>query len=337
MLSGIIFGIIFGFVLKRSRFCFTGLIRDFYLEKRASNLLIFLLIIFLGSIIYFILLHFKLITANEYGDFSILATVIGGLLFGIGAIFAHGCITIALIKTGDGRLTGLLTLLSFMFAASATKQGLLGNVSKDLQDSLVVSDKFVQTLPFSPVIISIIGLIIISTILVKKQPKHKNQITLPAQYTGLRHIFFEKIWSKTTAAILIGLISGFAWYASQLSGRPGSLGITTPLITWVNLIINHTTKLNWASYLVAGIILGSLICTVASREFSFKGTDGKTLIQGFLGGIFMGTGAVLGQGCLIGHGIIGTSVYSLQAWLGLLSIAIGIWIATYWFYKRKEV
>ena len=36
--TGLLFGFLFGFLLKRSRFCPTGTIRDIYLEKRYYNL-----------------------------------------------------------------------------------------------------------------------------------------------------------------------------------------------------------------------------------------------------------------------------------------------------------
>lgn len=49
----------------------------------------------------------------------------------------------------------------------------------------------------------------------------------------------------------------------------------------------------------------------------------------------MGIGAVWGQGCLIGNGLVGTAQFSLKSWWALLFIVIGIWSSAYIFLARS--
>ena len=55
--TGLIFGFLFGFLLKRSHYCIAGGLRDVYLQKNITGLLAVFLIIFPQSLILFILLQ----------------------------------------------------------------------------------------------------------------------------------------------------------------------------------------------------------------------------------------------------------------------------------------
>ena len=119
-----------------------------------------------------------------------------------------------------------------------------------------------------------------------------------------------------------------------MNGRNGGFGITTPLLSWVNTIFNGG-KLGWASMLVLGIILGSTISSLLTKEFSFLGTNLESIIKTAIGSVLMGIGAVWGQGCLIGNGLVGTAQFSLKSWWALLFIVIGIWSSAYIFLARS--
>ncbi len=339
-MSGLIIGLLFGFLLKRSRLCIAGGLRDVYLEKKYTVLYSVLLIIFIQSLLLFLMVNFRLLPTLEYKAFSLVSVLIGSTMFGFGSILAHGCITTSLIKTGDGRLSGIMSLLSFVIFASAASQGFLSGFTKMLQSTLKINDAFVSTLPFSVFFIIVPCLLGVIYLLIKDHQKHKLKFKIPYQYTGARHLFFEKIWSIPFTAALIGVLAAAGWYLSTISGRFGGFGITTPLVSWLNLITSGSAKINWGSYFVAGVILGSFICTRGSQEFSFKGTDGKTLVNSLLGGLLMGVGAVWAQGCIVGNGLVGTSMLSMKAWYSLLFIIFGIWVGAWIFYvqpmKKKE-
>ena len=73
----------------------------------------------------------------------------------------------------------------------------------------------------------------------------------------MRHYLFEKTYHKYFAGFLIGLVALIAWPASQLTGRVGGLGITTPSAHLISYIITGDSKqLGWGVFLVLGIFIG---------------------------------------------------------------------------------
>ncbi|UTC62512.1 hypothetical protein E4O05_00935 [Treponema sp. OMZ 787] len=59
MISGLITGIIFGFLWKRGKFCATGIVRDIYLEKQTPNIVLILAIIFIQAFLYHLMVELK--------------------------------------------------------------------------------------------------------------------------------------------------------------------------------------------------------------------------------------------------------------------------------------
>jgi uncharacterized membrane protein YedE/YeeE len=112
-------GISFGFILQKSRFCFTSSMRDPYLTggtKLTRAVLIALAITSIGF------------TAIKYGDFTrglevsgqsyvvpiSIATAVGAFMFGIGMVIAGGCASGTLMRVGEGFTMQLLALFFFI-------------------------------------------------------------------------------------------------------------------------------------------------------------------------------------------------------------------------------
>lgn len=116
-------GIIFGFILQRSRFCFTASMRDLYLTRRATvfkAVLAALALTTIGftAIKYMYFANGLPIPGQNYIVPVSLSTVLGGFLFGIGMVIAGGCASGTLMRVGDGHLLQVVTL-SFFIIGSA--------------------------------------------------------------------------------------------------------------------------------------------------------------------------------------------------------------------------
>lgn len=112
-------GISFGFILQKSRFCFTASLRDPYLTG-GTTLTRAVLIAFAITSIGF--------TAIKYGDFIkglpisgqsyvvpiSIATAVGAFIFGIGAVIAGGCASGTLMRVGEGFTMQILALFFFV-------------------------------------------------------------------------------------------------------------------------------------------------------------------------------------------------------------------------------
>lgn len=116
-------GIIFGFILQKSRFCFTAAMRDLYLTRRATifkALLVALALTTIGitAIKYFYFLNGLAVPGKNYVLPVSFATAMGGLLFGIGMVIAGGCASGTLMRVGEGHLMQAVTLV-FIIIGSA--------------------------------------------------------------------------------------------------------------------------------------------------------------------------------------------------------------------------
>ena len=112
-------GICFGFILQKSRFCFTASMRDPYLTG-GTTLTKAVLIAFAITTIGF--------TAIKYGAFVkglpipgqsyvvpiSFATAFGAFIFGIGMVIAGGCASGTLMRVGEGFHMQLLSLFFFI-------------------------------------------------------------------------------------------------------------------------------------------------------------------------------------------------------------------------------
>lgn len=117
-----IFGCSFGFVLQKSRFCFTASARDPWITG-STSVTKAVMIAFAVATIGF--------TAIKYGAFAnglpipgmsyvvpiSLATAVGGIIFGIGMVIAGGCASGTLMRVGEGFLMQILALFFFVIGS----------------------------------------------------------------------------------------------------------------------------------------------------------------------------------------------------------------------------
>jgi len=118
----LVLGLSFGYILQRSRFCFTASMRDPYLTG-GTTLNRAVLAAFAITTIGF--------TAIKYGYFKnglpipgmsyvvpiSIATIVGAFLFGIGMVIAGGCASGTLMRVGEGFTMQVLSLTFFVIGS----------------------------------------------------------------------------------------------------------------------------------------------------------------------------------------------------------------------------
>ena len=113
-------GILFGIVLRNSRFCFVAAFRDPILLKN-TKLIKALLLSLMISTAGFAVIQYKYLKNNIIDYNSIpgildtvgLHTVIGAFIFGIGMTIAGSCAAGVLMRIGEGHFLPWVTLLGF--------------------------------------------------------------------------------------------------------------------------------------------------------------------------------------------------------------------------------
>jgi uncharacterized membrane protein YedE/YeeE len=112
-------GIIFGFILQKTRFCFTASMRDPYLTGGTSLTKAVLAALAITTVGF---------AAIKYGAFArglpipgqsfvvpvSFATVFGGFTFGVGMVIAGGCASGTLMRVGEGFWMQTLSLFFFV-------------------------------------------------------------------------------------------------------------------------------------------------------------------------------------------------------------------------------
>ena len=120
----LIFGVVFGMILQRSRFCFTAAFRDPVITGSTSLTRAVFLAIAVGTIGFSALSLYSISTGgtpmgtDSVAPLSIL-TVIGGIMFGIGMVTAGGCASGTLMRVGEGFQLQWVALLCFMLGSVA--------------------------------------------------------------------------------------------------------------------------------------------------------------------------------------------------------------------------
>ncbi|MGT2949012.1 YeeE/YedE family protein [Streptococcus devriesei] len=337
LISGGLVGTIFGFVLQRTRFCLTGGFRDMYIAKNNTLFYAFLIAITVQSIGVISLIQLGLVS-NPYEDYSLLGAVLGSYIFGIGIVLAGGCATGTWYRAGEGLIGSWIALFFYMLSSASMKFGLLLPLNEKLTSYGVINEDLAGQAGISVWYFVALLAVITAFLIVRdlRKPRRK-AVTLPAKYQGIRHYLFEKTYSKYWAGFVIGLIALIAWPASEITGRVGGLGITTPSAHLLAYIVTgDSSLLNWGVFLVLGILLGSFIAAKGSGEFRWRLPNIRTIGKSVIGGILMGVGASWAGGCTIGNGLTATAVMSSKGWIALLVTILGVWSASYFSFVRPN-
>ena len=115
-------GMIFGFVLQKSRFCFTASMRDPSLTGSTTVTRAVLIAFALTSIGFWAIKYGAFqqglpIPGQSYVVPVSLATVIGSFIFGIGMVIAGGCASGTLMRVGEGFTMQILSLVFFIIGS----------------------------------------------------------------------------------------------------------------------------------------------------------------------------------------------------------------------------
>lgn len=114
-----VFGSCFGFVLQKSRFCFTASFRDPVITGSTSvtkAVMVALAITTIGftAIKYGYFVNGLPIPGMSYVVPVGFGTIVGGIMFGIGMVIAGGCASGTLMRVGEGFSMQILSLFFFI-------------------------------------------------------------------------------------------------------------------------------------------------------------------------------------------------------------------------------
>ncbi len=301
VITGLLVGIITGWVLQRGRYCMNTAFRDLIFINDFTLFKAYLVALVVSIIGANLLEDVGVIEELRRQAFFPLANIIGGYIFGLGIVLAGGCGSGIWYRVGEGLFAAWVAVLGFMIGIFTTRDGILKPVYNFLtsihiwqteQGLKLMTDAQLEETTLEtqvPTLYNIIGVnkwIVIAAIVV---------IVIPILLKG-KYQKPQKGYPWPVAGLLIGVVIVLAWFASEKWGG-GARGVsyTGPTRELFNFILKGKEP-TWSAMLVLGTPLGAALSAIGLKEFKLKAPGAEELLRVFVGGLIMGFGATVGGG-----------------------------------------
>jgi len=358
-----VFGLAFGFVLQRARFCFASAFRDIFLMGHARNMKGVLVGLAVGAVGFGVVMS-RQVPLTSLGIYPPSAnvlplgihTVLGGLLFGVGMVVAGGCVSGSIYRMGEGYVASWVAFAGVMGGL------LLSAHTWNWWWEAHISATPRIWLPHlighpGALVATLLGLAAVYVWVVSIE--HRAGVVVPVASGApiqpesfgedLRSVarrFFEQAWPIIPAGAALGGLNvllfmaqepwGFTgevsrWSiaaASIVNAAPGPLAGGESLPGCV-LVPSDGNFLNHMLFLVLGMFFGSFAAAVGAGEFKLRIPRRPVRYgQSLGGGVIMGYGSGIGMGCTIGAFFSAIPSLAVNGWVFGGFLAIGAWIGT---------
>ena len=99
-------------------------------------------------------------------------------------------------------------------------------------------------------------------------------------------------------------------------------------LDWLLFFSDKSKLLTLGIVSTVGVVVGSLVGSLADRSFRWEGFGGvEDVANHLVGGVLMGAGGVVAIGCTVGQGISGLSTLSVGSMVATASIVGGAMLA----------
>jgi len=145
--------------------------------------------------------------------------------------------------------------------------------------------------------------------------------------------FFAHSWHMWIGSIVLAMLSIFLFMiASPWGSSGGLLNWGQNLFSGLGLSLENSAPIAGIleyRYAILSIlvIFGALSSALLGKEFAIRIAPGGELAKGFLGGILMGIGCIIGFGCTIGNFFSGWAALSAGAIIFVIGLVIGVFFA----------
>lgn len=333
--AGLLIGVLLGAVARHFRFCtLTALERHWYAED-SNGLRSWVLASTVAIIATQGLIYLNVINLDEsfyvIPRISIIGSIGGGILFGIGMALVGTCGFGALVRIGGGSLQSLVVVVGIGLAALSAQRGVLSIARESLIEPLAlhlpqpgsqsipsIVSSFTDPVFYWPTVLVCISLLLI-------------------------WLFKDRSFRSSRKAILSGLLIGLCvalgWLATYLLSQYSydtvqleSASFVLPPGQLVQTIISGTAPIpDYGVGLVLGVVVGALLTALWHRDIRWEACDDARELRRHLGGaLLMGVGGVLAAGCTLGQGVSAASVLAVSAPMVFLSICLGARIGLSW-------
>ncbi len=356
-----LFGLAFGIVLQRSRFCFASGFRDMFLfgdGRVLKGIIIGMAVATVGfTLIMGKLLADPLMTQAlpaRAGVYPLgFQTLLGGMLFGVGMVVAGGCASGTLYRIGEGYIASVVTLggmIIGMYLLATTWSWWWAKVI-----SLAPKIWLPHSLGYGGGLLVVLAALVGGYVLIlwwegrrglsggaTPEARSISPGTSPAVATW--EMLFGRAWPAVLGGLLLGVLNIFEYLYQQ------PWGVTTEIALWAGWLgrlvglpaesltyygaqpagldlVRHPTWLSGGAMIDFGIIGGALLAALLSNEFKLRAPRvPRRYGQALVGGILIGYGARLAQGCNIGAFFSAIPALAANGWVFAAGLALGAYL-----------
>ena len=302
LLGALLVGAAFGYAAQRGAFCMNsglrGAIQGDWTKVKALALAVAVQLLLLPAI-------FATGLDRPSGlPLAPLGAVVGGLLFGLSMRWAGGCAAGVWYKLGAGDLGALLAVLGMALGATAGESGPLAGVRSSLQAALPAAPPWIASPPVSLGA----GLVLLAAL-----------ARLPDGRAGA--------WSWRRTGLWVGLASALAWPLSAGFGRDFGLAVVPGSTGLLSAVAGRPFPA-WDVLLVLGVLLGGWLGARRNGPVTLGAPKSAVLLKRFAGGLGLGIGASIANGCTVGQGLTGLGLLAPSAFVVMAAIFGGSTVAT---------
>ena len=359
-----VFGLAFGFVLQRARFCFTSAFRDVFLLGHARTMKGLLVGLAVGAVGFGLVMS-RQVPMTSLGVYPPSANVLplgihtglGGLLFGVGMVLAGGCVSGSIYRMGEGYVASWVAFAGVMggLLVSAYTWNWWWEVHIATAPRLWLPHWIGHP---GALVVTLLALAAVYVWVVTVE--HRAGMVVPATSGALpqaesvadelravaRRLFVQG-WPVLPAGALLGGLNvllftaqepwGFTgevsrWsigMASLVNAAPGPLAGVEALPGCV-LVPSDGRFFNHMLFLVVGMFFGSFAAAMGAGEFKLRVPKRPVrYAQSLGGGVMMGYGSGIGMGCTIGAFFSAIPSLAVNGWVFGGFLAVGAWIGTH--------
>jgi len=335
---GLIIGLIFGFVVNRTNYCAMGAISDIENFGDFTRFRAWVMAAAVAMIGAWVVQFYEVmdLSSSIYltTNFNIVASIVGGLMFGYGMVFSGGCVTKNIVRFGGGDLRSAINLIIVGIFAYMTIGGILG---------------LVRTTAFSPFVLDLAEMNLetqsvgsLLSLVTGGDVAQINLITMIVIAVAvLAWCFKDKSFRSSPMYIasgtLIGLCVIAVWFLTGLASDDladvlvpvSSITFVRPTGDTLDYLIRFTAlgAPSIGIVIFVGTLAGSFIAAVFMGRFRLTTFAGpRDTMRNLLGAALMGTGGVLALGCTVGQAITGVSTLAVGSMIVFAAIVGGCFI-----------
>ncbi|MGD9958705.1 YeeE/YedE thiosulfate transporter family protein [Nocardioides sp.] len=304
VITGVLAGVLMGYVLQRGQLCFHSAIRS---SLDGGLLLVrgWGLGVAIGAVGLSVLLVLPGTGGLNQGlAFRPVANVTGGLLIGLGMVVASSCISGLFYKLGEGMLGAVVGLAGWGAGELVARQ-------VTLPGPTVLAGGEGATIPgllgLPRLVVAVLLLVLVAAALWLRPGRD-----LPGHD-------WQWGWRRLGAGLGVAICAGWALASfGGVSFGPSSVGAVASVAAG--------SPNYWLVAFLAGIVAGGHLSARASGGVWIRGEETRRLPRLAAGGLLLGAGGWIAGGCNLGHGLSGMAQLNVSSLVVVAAMVVGVWL-----------